>query len=664
MPTELPLRFIHATPLGAATVRHDRDAITIDYPADADAEASVLLRPNIEGDVALDAMRWSAVNLHVRLDAEATLSARLRMRGGGWQGSHTELWQDVAVEPGASVVTVNTHDFRLCQERGPADYIRLDLRSEAPGRLMIDAIEPIEHTGESYFAARVDRYGQRINGDWSNKIHDDATLQRAATEPLLEPLAGRDALGGWTEGQTFEATGFFRIEHRDGVHWLVTPEGRPFLSLGPCCVSVGPIGNQTAHRRELYAELPPFEGQMKNAWRGAAPGVKALFEVRPKQSHGGDPESTIVNFAIANLIRKYGADWWQRWSERTLARMRAWGMNTLACWSDVDLAESCDMPFILPAERFCPIEWGELSGRGEGVWPMSRVPDVFHPRFEAVTAGWFEGLKAWRDEPRLLGYFVGNEQHWSFWRSPFAMPLHWASRRAFVDELRERYGTIEALNAAWSAGFASFDDLAGYEAAEDPPGLSARGVADCGAFMQRFADRYFGRVGQLLREADPNHLFWGCRYLALPPRAEVLAGASPHMDVVSINWYLWHKQDPEDAADFLGRWHELTGGKPLAITEWSFECTDERLLGGRNTIFDRAERGRLTRAFLENCLDLPFVVGMHWFQFIDQPILGRTQGDGERANFGIVDVADQPHPEVTDAFTDVSRRMYERHGAG
>lgn len=659
MSEPLPLRFVHATPLGAATVRRDNHAVVIDFPADA--ESSVLLEPNLEGDVAFDAARWSAVRLKATLEAEAAKTARLRLRGLGWAASHTELWQDVPVQPGDATLTMDTNDFRLCQNRGPAAYLRIDLGAGPGGRLTIHAVEPVEHTGQSYFAPRVDRFGQRIHGDWPNKIADEAELREAAAAPPPDPMAGRDALGAWADGPTFEATGFFGIEESEGVCWLVSPDGKPFLSMGSCCVSAGTIGNETAGRRELYAELPPFEGAMKSAWRGAAPGVRELFEVRPLQSYGGDPDSTIVNFHIANLIRAFGDDWHKKWGERTLARMRGWGMNTLACWSDVDLAESSDMPFILPAERFCPIDWGELSGAGEGCWPMSAVPDAFHPDFEALTEGWFEGLAAWRDEPRLLGYFVGNEQHWSLWGSPFAFPLRWASRKAFVDWLVEQYGTIEALNKAWNAGFPSFEDLARLEANADPPGLSERGKSDCGEFMRRFADRYFGRVREVLKRGDPNHLFWGCRYLALPPRPEVLAGASPHMDVVSINWYLWHKQTPEDAAAFLGQWHELTG-KPLAITEWSFETTDERLLAGRITIFDRERRGQLTRDFAENCIKLPFVVGMHWFQYIDQAILGRTQADGERANFGLVDVADQPHREVVDAFTDVCRRMYDIHG--
>ena len=44
-----------------------------------------------------------------------------------------------------------------------------------------------------------------------------------AAEPEL------DRFGGW-RGLKFEATGFFRIDQRDGKHWFVTPEGHAFLA--------------------------------------------------------------------------------------------------------------------------------------------------------------------------------------------------------------------------------------------------------------------------------------------------------------------------------------------------------------------------------------------------------------------------------------------------
>ena len=42
---------------------------------------------------------------------------------------------------------------------------------------------------------------------------------------------GRDVYGGWSELR-LESTGFFRLDMRDGICWMVTPEGNAFVSKG------------------------------------------------------------------------------------------------------------------------------------------------------------------------------------------------------------------------------------------------------------------------------------------------------------------------------------------------------------------------------------------------------------------------------------------------
>ena len=49
---------------------------------------------------------------------------------------------------------------------------------------------------------------------------------------------------------------------------------------------------------------------------------------------------------------------------------------------------------------------------------------------------------------------------------------------------------------------------------------------------------------------------------------------------------------------------------------------------------------------------LPYVVGAHWFQYTDEPTLGRPK-DGEDYNFGLVDIEDRPYQEITTAFTEI-----------
>ena len=640
------------------------------YAHDASLPGAFQVRPNIECDEPLAGRRWRELRLGVDLRADSPWRVRVRMRPAGWSAAKTELWQEIELAPGQAEAVVDTGDLLLCTDGGSLAYIRFDvLAAPAGGELRIHRIAAEEHDGTSFWAPRIDRFGQRRAGDWPGKVRDESELAaEAETAPPAPVAAGeRDRWGGWLNGPAFEATGAFRLERDGDRWWLVTPEGHPYLSLGACCTGVGSVGFHTRGRESWFEQPPEKHGELGEAWRPDPRGAFGGAELDPRSWHApgahdpDDPGLTVCNYLVANLIRAFGRDWYERWCDRTEARLDGWGLTSLGCWSDARFAENRQRPIVLPAERLCDHDWSELQAPRDPVWPVKAAPDAFDARFEETISGSFEDLKRFRGESWVLGFFVGNEQKWSSLVTPLAMPLHWASRRVFLEELKEKYGSIEALNHAWCTGYASWDTLANEQTNEHPPGFSATGVADCDAFLERYCDRYFGAVRAEIERALPGSLFWGCRYLALPPREAVLRGSARHMDVVSINWYLWHKQEPEDAEAFLGRWHAMTGGRPLAMTEWSFEVTDSRLLAGRALITTEAERAELAQRYIDACFRLPFVVGLHWFQWPDQPIVGRSPREGERAGFGIVDVADRPHGPLVEAFRACSERMYALH---
>ncbi len=60
---------------------------------------------------------------------------------------------------------------------------------------------------------------------------------------------------------------------------------------------------------------------------------------------------------------------------------------------------------------------------------------------------------------------------------------------------------------------------------------------------------------------------------------------------------------------------------------------------------------------------MPFSLGSHWYQFVDQPLTGRGT-NGENQVVGLVDITDQPHPELLRALEYVSRRIYDWHQSG
>src|SRR5260370_7200141 len=72
------------------------------------------------------------------------------------------------------------------------------------------------------------------------------------------------------------------------------------------------------------------------------------------------------NFYTANLERKFGPDWRERWREETVQRLKSWGFNTIGNWSEPALCALHPLPYTLPL-------------RLEGGLSRRRIPHPFPP---------------------------------------------------------------------------------------------------------------------------------------------------------------------------------------------------------------------------------------------------------------------------------------------
>ena len=59
------------------------------------------------------------------------------------------------------------------------------------------------------------------------------------------------------------------------------------------------------------------------------------------------------------------------------------------------------------------------------------------------------------------------------------------------------------------------------------------------------------------------------------------------------------------------------------------------------------------RAALEN----PYLVGAHWFQYGEQAVTGRS--DGENYQIGFLDVCDNPYQETIDGCREIGYQLYK-----
>jgi len=435
------------------------------------------------------------------------------------------------------------------------------------------------------------------------------------------PVDGAPQLDRWGGDArvVLEATGFFRTERLCGRWWLVTPEGHPFYSLG--VNATGPRGeaSQVDGRR-------PYEES-----------VRALYP---------DMEA---------------------WADEATRRLRSWGLNTAGAWSDNGL--------LGPRMAYTPILY--LAGSD---WELGTLPDYFDPAWEASVAQRAAQVERWVDDPNVLGYFLDNELRWGAdWRGAetllqvyLALPAEAPGKAEAVDLLLEHGGGLAAVNEV--LGTALADRGAALRAVDgwDALGWDAAGPAAelVDAFLRHTAQRYFTVTTAAVRAADPNHLVLGNREVSVMTRREVYLAAAPHVDLLSVNAYTFRPgvaeaalalSGAEDPSDGLAAVHAATG-LPLLISEFGFRAADAGLPNSWPPIYPtlptQADRAAAFEGYARRQQELPWIVGYHWFAWVDQPPDGRF--DGEDNNWGLVGLDDAPYEALTAAMERRSASVWER----
>lgn len=482
----------------------------------------------------------------------------------------------------------------------------------------------------------IDTFGQYRHKDWPGKVNslDDLKSRVAKEEAELqlkrEPQ-GWDKYGGYAGGPKLKATGYFRTEKVKGKWWLVDPEGRLFFSHGIDCVQMIDY-TPVEERNHWFLDFP-----------GEDPELAGFFsQARVLKGHFEGKAVRCYSFAAANLWRKYGVDWRKAYPQLIHRRLRSWGINTIANWSD-------ENSFLMRRTAYTD---NIGSGRtrmiegSEGYW--GKFPDVFDRSFENSLERAMSAKKgksagdAW-----CIGYFSDNEMSWgdetSIALAALKSPADQPAKRALVEDLKSKYSDITTLNTAWSSEYASWQAL--LESKQTPAPEKAR--SDLTAFYSKTAERYFRTVKSVIKAVAPDQLYLGCRFAWVNARAA--AAAAKYCDVVSYNLY------QRSVVDF-----EFNGGAdvPLLIGEFHFGALDRGMFHtGLVAVENQGARAQAYREYVLGALKHPQFVGTHWFQYQDEPISGRVL-DEENYQIGFVDVADTPYPEMVDAARQVAAMLY------
>lgn len=314
------------------------------------------------------------------------------------------------------------------------------------------------------------------------------------------------------------------------------------------------------------------------------------------------------SFYAWNLLRRFGADWPHKWAEETTERLTAWGFNTVHNWGKTNLVEP-RVPYALM-----------LHGWQTGNSIMS-LPDVyaddFARRVDEVVASQIEPR---RNDSFMLGFFIGNEPSWPGRESVLCKAI----LAAPPSEIQKRLKT--------------------FLAAGDTPQRQKE-------FVLTAFQRYLDTINAAVRKYDTNHLNLGIRFGG-SPHDEVLKAARV-FDVLSVNIY---GDAPSKAV--LDHIYALTQ-RPILIGEFHMGAPDRGLSQGLVLTMNQKERATGYSYYMEQCAAHPEVIGALWFQWLDQPVTGRK--DGENYNIGFVDVTDQSYPDMVAAAKHTNERLLEIH---
>jgi hypothetical protein len=407
----------------------------------------------------------------------------------------------------------------------------------------------------------LDEFGQWAHADWPRKIRSRAQLQKELADEEKSFGPGDFGLcryGGYAHTQA-AATGFFRVEQIDGRWWFVDPDGHLFLSTGSNCMG--------GVRRGSFG-VPPSGG-------------KDQSDPRKRGTPNGD---------------------------RTVARMEAWGLNTIGNWSSLRPPENQRKAYVVTFSG--PRTQTSFLG----------MQDVYSDEFTAnADAAARQQCAPRKDDPWLLGYFIGNEPPWPGRESEVVDLFLKGPETATQQKLKE------------------------FLAQGDTPARRRE-------FVYAMFERYLTLVGEAIRKYDSNHLNLGIRFGGTPP--EAVLRLAQRFDVCSINVYEY------EPTRQMQRVYEVTG-RPIVIGEFHLGVPADGLGAGLVQTANQLERAKGYRYYLEQAAALPCFLGAHWFQWRDEPVLGRM--DGENYNIGFVDVTDRPYPELVAAAQTTHKRLPDVH---
>ncbi len=400
------------------------------------------------------------------------------------------------------------------------------------------------------------------------------------------------------EGQNGKATRW-QVTQKDGIHWLVDPQGKLFYSKGVNFIDPGKDTPRSQKKHAYY-------------WGNFFPSI-------------------------------------DEWRRQTTVQLQGWGFNTRGGWSDD--SPNLDLPLMVDIElgRNSKFHWFDSFHPTMEERVMEWAEKLTAPyRHDHRLVGYFSDNEVGWWNSALFKWYLSKD--WDNY-----------TKRVLWQLLYDQYtGEWDRLLADWVVpeDVRGFEDLkrADVELKLRPGGSGIR-VVD--RFMFLVAQHYYDLMYRSIRKAHPEALVLGDR-LPLYYHQDAVKAIGDNVDVISTNYNV---DGPDGwVAPYYFEGLQRLSHKPVIVTEFFFAAEENRT-GNRNetarskhpkpghlmTVQTQEERARGISNTVRRFARFPNVVGAHWFQYCDEPFGGREQ-DGEDYNMGLIDTSNGAYEEVTAVF--------------
>ncbi len=467
----------------------------------------------------------------------------------------------------------------------------------------------------------IDQYGQRINASWRGKIRSVQYLKskKSNEEKNLVQLNRQlqtDKFGGYVSSKKYKARGYFYVFEDRNKWWLISPQGNIFWSLGITNVLPADYMRDATvirGREHIFQNIPERNGRFSNVFT---------------------PDGKLSYYAY-NIIRKYGS--LDAWYETLSKRFSNWKVNSIGHTLEKNIPHVLQFPY---TKMF-------ITTNNKKLQIKNGLCDYFNPEWENYTDSVLSKATKHKNDSFLIGYLVDSDINWNHLNLLSILPENAYGRFEWERILKRKYSwSLRNLNSAWETGYTNWDTIRNLKK------INKRTILrDYLDFEEAFIEKYYKTISRTLKKYDPKHLLIcsGNNILHLPDHIVSSLGKYYNILLVTI-----HNSLP-DKINLTKIYREI--GKPILVEGQNLPLASKKQLPAKKKLYTSKERSIYLQNFVKVCAEMPFIVGCHWKQFVDMPIIDNPS-DGRNKIIGFVDVTDQPYEDMINAIRICGQSVY------